>query len=214
MKSGLRRAVLALALGTTAAAVQAQNPGERERAQLRQLQQQMQKLQQDNSALQKERSELEGRAKEAESTKKELQDVRVRSSREAGRLRDELGQVRADLTRMTSERDKLAADLAAREAQLQSATQAAQANQKRLEGELAVLGARLKVQADSSDLCLAKHGQAMSFGARMIDRYEADRLRMCEPFTGIYKVRAENEIQALRDQLETFRLTAPSDKRP
>src|SRR5262249_48533417 len=218
MARNLRIAAFAIAAAIVFSSAQAQTPAERERAQLRQMQQQLQKLQQDNTALQKERTELEGRLKDADKTKGELQDVRTKSSREATHLRQELDQAKADLARVTAERDKVAAereklasDLATRDTQLQAVSQNFRATQKIIQSDMDVLSARLKLQSESADACLVKQRQTLVFGSKMIDRYEADRLRLCEPFTGLYKVHSENEIQALRDQLDALRLP---DKRP
>jgi DNA repair exonuclease SbcCD ATPase subunit len=197
-----------LALGATATG----QSSDRERAQLLQLQQQLQRLQADNAALQRERSELQSRAKDAERLKKES----AQTSMELARTRAQADAGIQQAAQMRAEMDKLREEQAAQIAQWKKAVeerdtalQAAASEKRRSDAQATLLALRLKVQTGRGDLCEAKHDQAMKFGAELIDLYGRDRLRLCEPITGIWKVKPETDLQALRDRLYEMRLDIP-----
>lgn len=213
---GARACLLALlgAAGAPAAAQQA----DRERAQMLQMQQQLQRLQSDRAALEKERDDLRGKAQEAEklrresdSTGKALARARQQAAeqdRELTGVRGELATASEQLATGQAEIARLRKALADRD----DALQAAALEKRRGDAAQALLAARLKAQTARTDLCEARHEGVMKFSAALIDRYESDRLRLCEPVTGIWKVRAESQIQDLREQLYGYRLDVPAPK--
>lgn len=181
---------------------------DRERAQMLQMQQQLQRLQSDNASLQRERTQLETQAKDADRLKKE-----------SAQTSKELSKSRAEATAVTREAAALRAEVESLHTQLDqwkkaveerdAALQAAAAEKRRTDAEVTLLSGRLKVQTGRADLCEVKDAQALTFGTEVVDRYEKVRLRMCEPVTGIWAVRNEQEIQQMRDRLYELRLDVP-----
>jgi len=76
--------------------------------------------------------------------------------------------------------------------------------------QLSLLTTRLKVETARGDICEVKHVQALDLGRDLIDAFESERLRLCEPITGIWKVREEDRIQNYRDRLHDARLDVPA----
>jgi DNA repair exonuclease SbcCD ATPase subunit len=189
---------------------------DRERAQMLQLQQQLQRLQSDNASLQKERGALESKAqetdklkKESESTGKALAQARQQATsqgKELADLRAQLADATAKLNAARNENEALRKAVADRN----DALAAAAADKRRGEAAQALLATRLKVQTGRGDLCEQRHEGLMKFSGEVIDRYEADRLRWCEPVTGIWKVREQTKMQGLRDELYGYRLDIPA----
>jgi chromosome segregation ATPase len=185
---------------------------DRDRAQLLQMQQQLQRLQQDNASLQSKTQEDEAaRRKEAEqgeAARKSATSLKA----ELGARGRELAQLRADIAD-TSER------LAATQKELEQRTQelaqrdqalaAAAALHARDEQAGALVAERLKVQTGRADLCETRHAGAMDFATRLLDQAGKERLRLCEPVTGIWKVGTETRLQDLHEELGRFRLDAP-----
>ena len=206
--------------------VQAQT--DRDRQQMLQLQQQLQKLRQDNAALQQGKvQEVEKARADSDQVKREAGQLRASSAgsqREARRLREELDKATQALAQSQADMEKLKAETAQREATQQAALQAAQQTaaqqlaleRRNAESAAGVLGARLKANTSRADVCEAKHDSAMTLGKDLLDRYEARQLRACEPFTGMWRLREEKDIQALRDRLFDARLdvTAASADAP
>jgi len=191
---------------------------DRERAQMLQMQQQLQRLQSDNAALQKDRNELQSKAQEAERLKKEsdktgaeLARIRQATSvqgHELGGLRADLAASNAKLAAAQTELEMLRKAVADRN----DALQAAALEKRRMEAAQALLATRLKAQTARSDLCEMRHQGLMQFSAEVIDRYERERLRLCEPLTGIWKIRTQAQIEQLRENLYGFRLDIPAPK--
>ena len=216
----------AVALWSAPPIAQAQT--DRDRQQMMQLQQQLQKLRQDNVALQQGKAqEIEKAHADAEQVKREAGQLRASSAgsqREAKRLREELEKATQALAQIQADIEKLKAEMVQREAVQQAALQTAQQNaaqqlaleRRNAESAAGVLGARLKANTARADVCEAKHESAMTLGKEVLDRYEARQLRACEPFTGLWRVREEKDIQALRDRLFDARLdvTAASADAP
>jgi chromosome segregation ATPase len=206
----------------------AQAETDRDRQQMMQLQQQLQKLRQDNAALQQGKAqEIDKARADADQVKREAGQLRASSAgsqREVKRLRDELDKSTQALAQSQADIEKLKAEMAQREAVQQAALQTAQQNaaqqlaleRRNAESAAGVLGARLKANTTRADACEAKHESAMTLGKDVLDRYEARQLRACEPFTGMWRVREEKDIQALRDRLFEARLdvTAASAEAP
>jgi uncharacterized protein (DUF3084 family) len=207
------------------AALPAQAQADRERQQMLQLQQQVQKLRQENAQLQqgkaaeveRVRSEGEKARADAERVKREAGQLRAsgtNAQREVKRLTEELAKATQALAQSQADYDKLKADMQQREAAQQAALQAAQQaaaqqlslERRQAEAAATVLGARLKSNTARADLCEARHEKALSLGKDLLDRFEARQLRACEPFTGLWRVREETEIQGLRDRLFESRL--------
>jgi len=206
-----RIAVAALAAVLSAAAL-AQQPGDRERAQIRQLQQQLQKLQQDNAALQRERDRAAAEAQDAAKVTQELGKARASAGaarRELSSLREEADALKAQLAQATAELARARDEIKTRDDALAAAAQAAAAQQRRFENDSGVLASRLKRQTARAELCEARHESAMATGQELLGLYEKDRLRPCEPVTGLWRVREETRIQALRDRLLDARLELP-----
>ncbi len=185
----------------------------RQRAQLMQLQQQLQRLQQDSAQLQTERdkAQAEGQKlkKESSVARGELTAMRTRaaeSAREVESLKSELAASRDALVAAKAEIEQLSKEVQGKDASLATA---ARLHREQEQGQV-LLGERLKAQTGRADLCETKHAQAMQFAAGMVDRYEKDRLRLCEPVTGLWKVHAQNRIQELRDELSGYRLDSPA----
>lgn len=183
---------------------------DRERAQLLQMQQQLQRLKSDNAGMQKERDELQVKAQDAEKARKahesELNRLRQEVALGARTLADtraELEAVRQQLASAQADGERLQKSLNENLAQQAMDTQ-------RAEQREALLAARLKFQTERAELCTVRHEAAMKFGTAMIDRYEHERLRLCEPLTGIWKVRNEDEVQQLRGELYGDRLDVPA----
>jgi len=204
--------LLCAAPSTRVAAQQA----DRERAQMLQMQQQLQRLQSDNAAIQKERNELQSKAQEADKLKKEsdktgaeLARIRQAASvqgQELGGLRAELAASNAKLAAAQTELETLRKAVADRN----DALQAAALEKRRMEAAQALLALRLKAQTARTDLCEARHEALMRFSSSVIDTYEADRLRLCEPVTGIWKLRPQMRVQQMREELYGYRLDIPA----
>ncbi len=191
----------------------AQSAADRERAQLRQLQQQVQKLQQDNAALRRERDQVAAKAREAESAARELAGARAgvgAARREATALRGELETLRGDLEQVRAELARTQQEVRQRDEALQQAAQNAASSQRRFEADSAVLGARLKQNTARAELCEVRHAQVFATGEQLLALYERDRLRLCEPLTGLWRVREETRIQELRERLLDARLELPA----
>jgi chromosome segregation ATPase len=190
--------------------------GDRERQQLKQMQLQLQHLQSENASLQGTLNEAQSKAK------REVEDAHKRERAEAAQIAkmkdeskarsDELDGLRSNLSATseklataTSDIERLRKEVAERDEALGKASE-----QKRRDDAAAVLlQERLKLQTSRGDLCETRHAGLTGFSERLIAKYEASRLRLCEPVTGIWKVREEKEIQALRDQLYDYRLDVP-----
>jgi DNA repair exonuclease SbcCD ATPase subunit len=204
----------AILLWSTFSVAAQQGGADRERAQIRQLQQQLQKLQQDNAALQRDRDQAATRAKAADETSKELASVRAGAStarREVDQLRRDNAELRSGLERVTAELTRLQADLKQRDEALALAQQALTTAQRRAEIDGNVLAARLRQQTVRADTCEARHALAVRVGGEAIDLVERERLRLCEPITGLWRVREETRVQTLRDRLLDARLDLPAD---
>jgi len=190
---------------------------DRERAQMLQMQQQLQRVQSDNASLQQERNQLQEKAKDAEkakkdaaSTGKELARVKAEaaeSARALAALRAEFDAFREQSVTQTENWKKALEER-------DNALQVAALEKRRADNAMGLLTGRLKAQTARADLCETKHVQAMQFGTKLVERYEQERLRLCEPVTGFWKVRNENEIQKLRDELYEFRLDVPAQPAP
>jgi len=209
-----RGVLLALALCLPVSCALAQS-ADRERAQMMQLQQQMQRLQQELSAT-KSRS-----AKDVEALKQQQDEAAgvrrqlLRSRAEAGARAQEIETLHAELERSGQSLASAQADIERLKKEVAMRDEAlAMAAQRQREGEQAqaLLGGRLKQQTARSDLCEVKHAQAMSVAASTLDAYEKDRLRMCEPFTGIWRLHHEEAVQSLRERLYESRLDVPLAK--
>jgi chromosome segregation ATPase len=224
--SRLRLWQAALAAGALlCVALPAHAQTDRERQQMLQLQQQLQKLRQENAQLQqgkaaeieKARAEGEKVRADADRVKREAGQLRVSGSaaqREVKRLGEELEKATQALAQSQADNEKLRAEMVQRDATQQAALQAAQQaaaqqlalERRNAEAAASVLGARLKSNTARADMCEARHDKALALGKDLLDRYEARQLRACEPFTGLWRVREETEIQTLRDRLFESRL--------
>ena len=187
---------------------------DRERAQMLQMQQQLQRVQSDNAALQRERSTLQEQAKEADALKKETaqkaKDL-ARSQAAAAAASRQLADLQAQLDAQRVATDAQVAQWKKALEERDAALQVAAVEKRKMDAEITLLSGRLKMQTGRADLCETKHAQAMEFGKRIVDRIEGGRLRACEPITGIWRVREEQNIQALRDQLYELRLDVPPE---
>jgi chromosome segregation ATPase len=199
--------------GAASQLAMAQAP-DRERAQLMQMQQQLQRLQQDNAALQtsarQDGEKLKKQTQAAESAQREATQLRAKEkaqARESDDLRGQLAATQEALTAAKAESEQLRKELAQRDEALNQGAE----RERRGEQAQALLTERLKEQTGRADHCETQHAGAMTFAGSVIDRYEQDRLRLCEPVTGIWKPRAENRIQDLRDRLSSYRLDAPTE---
>jgi chromosome segregation ATPase len=199
-------AVLLSAAGASPAGAQ---QADRERAQMLQMQQQLQRLQSDNAAIQKERGELQTKAQEAEKLNKASTRELARSRQEAAVLTKDLAGVRGELSATHDRLSAAQAETDRLQKALDQAIALAAVEKQRNEAQQALLAARLKVQTARGDHCETRHEAAMKFGGALIDRYESDRLRVCEPVTGIWRVRNESQIQQLREELYGLRLDIP-----
>lgn len=193
--------------------------GDRERAQLRQMQLQVQRLQSENSTLQNTLTETQARTKEeterskkdAATTHHELAGLKAEAksrAEELDRLKSTLAEAYQRLSSANAEIEQLRKTVAERDDSLRKASEA-----KRQDDAAAVLlGERLKAQTARGDFCETRHAGLFDFSSKLVARYESDRLRMCEPITGIWKVKQESEVQALRNDLYGYRLDAQSSE--
>jgi len=175
---------------------------DRERAQMLQMQQQLQRLQSDNAALQAQAKDAENLKKQSAQTSKELARTRAEATaanRDIAALHAELDALR-EQTNAQIEQWKKAVE------ERDTALQMAATEKRQLDAQVALLTGRLKTQTGRADLCEVKHEQALRFGKEVVDEYEAKRLRLCEPVTGIWRVREEERIQSLRERLYGLRL--------
>jgi hypothetical protein len=216
LRAGLCAVAAAGALFVTGAEAQ---QTDRERAQMKLMQQQVQHLQSENASLQTSLSEAQAKSKQ------EVDQVRKRETSALGQIArmkeearargDELDGLRSNLattneklTAADAENERLRSAVAERDEALKKAGE-----QKRLDdAAAALLQERLKLQTARGDLCETRHAGLTAFSEKLVKRYETDRLRLCEPVTGIWKVREEKDIQALRDQLYDFRLDVPAEQ--
>jgi chromosome segregation ATPase len=214
-----RRRAAALAgafLVLMAAAPAARADADRERAQMLQMQQQLQRLQSDNAAIQRERADLQAKAQDADKLKKAAEQTTkdlarahqtaAAQARELAGVRAELAATQAQLAAARADGEQLRKTVAERD----TALQLAGIEKRRDDQGQALLTARLKLQTGRADLCEQRHAAVMKFSSGVIDRYESERLRLCEPVTGIWKVQAESRIQQMRDELYTYRLDIPA----
>lgn len=208
LRSAMLAALVLAFFATTAFAQDA----DRERAQMLQMQQQLRKLQSDNAALQQERSQLQDKAKDADQLKTEASA----SAKELARLRAQLAAREHDVTTARTQNDELRGQMDTQVAQWKkaiderdTALQFLTAEKRKVDAAVVLLTARLKAQSERADFCETRHGQALEMGNELIDRLEKSGLRLCEPFTGIWKVRKENDIQDLRQRLYELRLDVP-----
>jgi len=190
---------------------------DRERAQMLQMQQQLQRLQSDNAAMQKERNELQGKAQQAEQAQKHTGQELARAHQLAATQSKELSDTRAELTAKTdaliaaqTQVENLQKDLAQREEALQRAA----AEKRRLDAELSHVTTRLTLNTARADLCETRHDGLMKFTSALLDRYDHERLRLCEPITGIWKVKTETQIQQMREEFYGYRLDIPPPAAP
>jgi chromosome segregation ATPase len=213
-------AAIALCAALAAAAPARAQQADRERAQMLQMQQQLQHLQSDNAAMQKERTELQSKAQETDKLKKDAErngKELARAHQESLQQGRELASLRAELS---ATKDKLATTLAELDAyrkaldERNAALKAAAEEKHRSDASQALLTARLKAQTGRVDVCESRHEGLMKFSSEVIDRYESDRLRLCEPFTGIWKVKSQTQIQEMREQLYGYRLDVPAPAQP
>jgi myosin heavy subunit len=202
-----------LVLAVAAALTPASADPDRDRAQMMQMQQQLQRLQSDNAAIQKERGELQTKAQEAdklkktsEQTAKELARARQAASAQAKELASVKAELAATREQLTAQIDSLGKQVAERDTALQLAAE----EKRKSESNQVLLQARLKFQTGRGDLCELRHASVMKFSQSLIDRYEGERLRLCEPVTGIWKVKSQSQVQALRDELYGYRLDIPA----
>jgi len=208
-----RAILLTLAVVGVLASSPAPAQQDRERAQLLQLQQQLQRLQSDNASMQRDLAKLREQARDADRLKKEAEASRT----DLARTRSELAARSQAATQLRSEfdsaREQHAAEIEKWRTALQErdeALQAAAAEMCKAQSEIALLGGRLKAQTARGDACEVKEGQAVRFAGELVARVESNRLRLCEPVTGIWKIRNEEEIQQLRDRLLEIRGEAPA----
>ncbi len=205
-KRAVRIAAAALALLGVMQSAHAQE--DRDRKLARQLQQQIQKLEQQNSTMQHSLDESQAKA---DKIKKDAQKDEARA-RATVRAKDEkitaltadLESSRTQLTAATAEIARLRATLAERDQSLQLATE----QHARDDAAAGLLTKRLAQQTARGDRCESLHAGLMDFSGALLARYESDRLRICEPVTGIWKVSAEKDLQQLHEKLYGFRLDA------
>jgi chromosome segregation ATPase len=201
-----------LAAGVLAAAAgPALAQQDRERAQMLQMQQQLQRLQADNAALQASARQGDDKLKKetatSEAAQRDVKRLRAKSdaqSKEADDLRGQLSHAQEALTTAQAEIERLRKDVAQRDKSLEEAAD----KQRITEAAAALVAQRLKLQTVRSDQCEAKHADALKLASSLVDRIEHDRLRLCEPVTGIWKVRAETDIQELRQSISDLGLDA------
>jgi uncharacterized protein YlxW (UPF0749 family) len=205
-------AIAAVLLALASGSVVAQD-ADRERAQMLQMQQQLRKVQSDNAALQQERSQLQDKAKEAERLKGEA----AAGSKEVAHLRAQVAARDHELAEARAQNEELRGQMGTQTTQWKKAIddrdtayQFLAAEKRKLENAMALLTVRLKAQTDRSDLCEVKHGQALQMDDELIGRLETSRLHLCDPFTGLWRVREENNIQELRQRLYDLRLDVPA----
>jgi len=212
-----RESILLLAALLTIAAAPGVHaePSDRERAQLLQMQQQMQRLQSDLNAAQKERNELKAQAQKAEEDSKKTGKDLARSRAESAAQARDLTGVRADLASTKEQLGQAQAEIERMKGEIARRNETiarAEAQKRRDDSDIALLTSRVRMQTARADLCDTRHAGAMKFAGGLIDRYEENRLRLCEPVTGIWKLRSQEEVQKMREELYSYRLEIPAPK--
>ncbi|SPE20560.1 exported hypothetical protein [Burkholderiales bacterium] len=185
---------------------------DRDRSQLRQMQQQVQRLQQENTNLQKSLDDAQAKAKqETDKLRKESGAELARARTETKTKSEEISGLKADLETINQklaaaneEIDRLHKAVEERD----QALTAAATTKRRDDAAAALLAQRLKQQTALGDLCEKRHADLTNFTSKLIDRYASERLRLCEPVTGIWKVHAEKDVQTMREELYGYRLDA------
>lgn len=192
----------------------AQPAPDRDRQQLMQLQQQVQRLQRELAELRQQGTkDVEQARREAERARSEsaaqLRSGQAAAQRDAKRLGDELAAAREALAQRDTEIERARAEVAQRDAALQAASRQLADTRAALEADRGTLAARLKLNAQRAEACEAKHAQAMALSRELIDEQQERRATVCEPFTGLWRVREEERVQTLRDRLFEARLDVP-----
>jgi septal ring factor EnvC (AmiA/AmiB activator) len=213
--ASVRRAaavVAAAVLAMLSGAALAQS-GDRERAQMLQMQQQMQRLQSQIAALEQERNQLQDQAKDADRFKKESAQTGkelARSKVEVATTTRTVAALRAQIETVQQRTSDQIETWKKALGDRDEAIQLAAVEKHRLEATITLLTERLKIQTGRADICETKHVEALQLGNELIDRDERARVRLCDPLTAIWKVRDETEVQALRDRLYQLRLDIPA----
>jgi chromosome segregation ATPase len=218
LRIGFRaRATFGVALLVAAIAPALAEQTDRERAQLRQMQQQVQKLMQDNAALQRDNSELKEKLatgeKKSDEAARSLAALKRKSQGDEKDLeatrtdlrntQQELAGSKADVARLTGELQK-------RDDALRTAADTQAQMRKSMDAERLELGHRVAQQNTRAELCERKHAELITLSEDILNRYERARTGLIgEPVTRIFAVRAGNTVQELRDRIFDLRLDLP-----
>lgn len=194
--SGVLVAALLLAAASASAA---DNKADREREQLKRLQQMQRKLEQEKSQLAQEKAALDGQLKETQEkldeTGRKAQSAAVR----AAALGKELAGVKA-------EKEALSGKLAETEKKLAETSDAL--GKSETSGRQLSAGLQQKTQGLAT--CEAKNEKLHGYGTELLDRYEkkgcGDAMLQGEPFTQLKRVEIENLVEDYREKLDEQKL--------
>ncbi|MBV8211043.1 MAG: hypothetical protein JO133_13395 [Burkholderiaceae bacterium] len=212
------RAILLVALLVIGIAPVRAQQADRDRAQLRQMQQQLQKLMQDNAALQRDNSELKGKLTDSEkkyaAAARSLAALKTKSQNDdksLDALREDLNRTQDDASKSKAENARLTSDLQKRDEALRTDADTEAQMRKGFDAERIELGHRVSQQNERAELCERKHAQLITLSEEILNRYEKARTSLIgEPITRIFTVRAGNTVQELRDRLFDLRLDLPA----
>jgi chromosome segregation ATPase len=190
---------------------------DRERAQLRQMQQQVQKLMQDNAALQRDNSELKEKLAQGEKKSSEtartlavLQRKSQSEEKDLDTTRTGLHDTQEELVKAKAENERLTTELLKRDEALRVAADTQAQMRKSIDAERLELGHRVTQQNARAELCERKHEQLIALSEEILERYQKARTRIIgEPITQIFSVRAQAQVQELRDRIDELRLDLP-----
>jgi len=184
----------ALLLAATSVAA-ADGKGDREREQLKRLQQSQRKLEQEKSQLARDKSAVDSQLKEAQD---KLDEAGRKAQGAAGRaavLDKELKAARA-------EKESLAGKLAEAEKKLAETGEAL----RKAEAAGRQLDAGLKQTSQSLAACEARNEKLHGYGTELLEKYEkkgcGEAMLQTEPFTQLKRVEIENFVEDYRDKLD------------
>jgi chromosome segregation ATPase len=218
MNASLRAVPLlvALLLAAHAATASAQSSDDARKA-ARRAQLQMQNLQQ-------QAQDAQAAKTKAESDKAAADKQIAEQNQQLSRIKGALPQAQKKLKEVETERDGLAARVAALEQQLAEQKRVAEANAGVATRQLKVSGEwrdevarRYDAQVATGKECRAKNTKLVALNAELLDRYRGksfgDVMKQRDPVLGLGEVETFNLVQAWRDRADAERV-APAAETP
>lgn len=188
----------------------ADKKGDREREQLKRLQQSQRKLEQENSRLAQEKTVLDSQLKETRDKLGETERKARRAAARAAALDKSLKGVQAEkdaLTQKLAESEKKLAESERKLAETSEVLRKAEAAGRNLD-------AGLKEKTQSLAVCEAKNEKLHDYGKELLDKYEkkgcGDAMLQGETFTQLKRVEIENLVEDYREKLDEQKLDRPA----